>query len=178
MPPKRCKDQAHFVERFQSIYQQDYTKWLVFGRKRGYADEVIADAIQETSLKVLDIEERLSELNDLELHAYVMTIYKNMLSEIVRDRGSVPLDDNIIYDEPSPEEEVINQMDYEKLSEVVKKLSDQQQQYIYMKYYLGLSSKDIGKQMGIKDNAVRTMKHRAVSMLRRLLSVEERSEDR
>lgn len=83
MPPKRCKDQAHFVERFQSIYQQDYTKWLVFGRKRGYADEVIADAIQETSLKVLDIEERLSELNDLELHAYVMTIYKNMLSEIV-----------------------------------------------------------------------------------------------
>jgi len=32
--------------------------------------------------------------------------------------------------------------------------------------------------MGIKDNAVRTMKHRALSALRHLLSLEERSERR
>lgn len=178
MPSKRNNDQDHFVARFQTIYQQDYTKWLVYGRKRGFSDEVIKDAIQETSLKVLDISDKLFDFEDPQLHAYIMTVFKNVLCDGARDRVCISLEDANVCDDALPEEKVMNRMDYEQLSEMVKQLSGQQQQYIYLKYYLGLSSKDIGKQMGIKENAVRTMKHRAISMLRRLLSAEERSGSR
>jgi len=178
MPPKQNNDQDHFVRRVQAVYQQDYTKWLVYGRKRGLSDEVIIEAIQETSLKVLDMHEKLCDFDDLTLHAYIMTAFKNTMWEILRNQGSISLDDDTVCDDISPEELVINQIEYEKLSQMVKKLSPQYQQYIYLRYYLCLSSKMIGEQMGIKENAVRTIKHRAISMLRRLLSIEEGSGSR
>jgi len=145
MPSKRNKDQDHFVKRFQSIYQQDYTKWLVFGRKRGFSNEVITDAIQEMSLKVLDISEKLSDFSEKDLHAYIMTIFKNTLYDNAKGEMKVSLDEDMICDDDSPEEMVMNQIEYEKLSEKVKQLNAQQQHYIYLKFYLCLSSKEIGE---------------------------------
>ena len=66
---RQDNDQKAYTQRVQAIYEKDYTKWLGYGRKRGYREEAVMEAIQEMSLKALNLYERLSDFDELQLHA-------------------------------------------------------------------------------------------------------------
>ena len=93
----------------------------------------------------------------------------DMLRKIRRKNGTVSLDEAML---DSLQEDFSIEGDFEKredravLIDAIKKLGSPDKEIIVMKYYLGLSSREISRELGLSVSNVNTRTHRAVRKLR------------
>lgn len=70
---------------------------------------------------------------------------------------------------PSPEQEVIKIEEQEKLRKAIRQLPGHYQDLLILKFTLGLPNKEIGKYMGISEGAVKSLSHRVLVKLRKIM---------
>ena len=113
---------------------------------------------------------RLSEMEPPAIRAFLGRTIKNALIDIRRQEKRITTYD---MDMPAPtfESEVLDKM---LIQSVIHKLSDVEQDIIFMSYQMGMDSKEIGEQLKIPPTTVRSQKARAQKKLKKLLSEKEK----
>ncbi|HVN56536.1 MAG TPA: sigma-70 family RNA polymerase sigma factor [Anaerolineaceae bacterium] len=103
--------------------------------------------------------------------AWLYRIAHNLVANWHRDnsrRHEVPLEDNIPlhHKVDLPETLLISNQEMEHLLEKIRKLSEDRQQLIILKFVEGLSNAEIGVIMGKSEGAVKSLYHRTLLTLR------------
>lgn len=177
---KTSKDDKDFRQIFQELYQRDYRKWLGYAIRKGLREDLAEAAVQEMSVRILQAEERLSDLSMRQLTAYIMATLKNAIYDQWKreredaDSVAAPLGNVVELFQEDPQEQVLDRMEYEELRQRVSGLPDLYKSYLYYRYYMGYSNQEIGQRMHSSEGTVRMLKHRAVKMLRKQLEAEKR----
>jgi len=85
------------------------------------------------------------------------------------------LDDRDIWDDdrPTPEWQVVQQSEVERLTRAIRLLPHNQQQVVILRYVEELSSGEVADILGRSAGSVRVMLHRALKSLAGLMAVEE-----
>lgn len=71
-----------------------------------------------------------------------------------------------------PEGEVFAGMEAGRLQEAIRRLTAEQQQVVFLRFFEGLQHEEVARRMGSNANAVRAVQFRALSRLRKLLDGE------
>ncbi len=72
-------------------------------------------------------------------------------------------------DAPGPLEQADIASEFASALKALQLLTEEQREVLSLKYFSGLSTKEIGAEIGKNENAVRQMEFRALSSLRRIL---------
>ncbi len=108
------------------------------------------------------------------LSAWLFRIARNMAADHFRRGKTTPLplnDRDVACPESTAEEAVERAMTLEKLNLALRGLTDRQRQVLLLKFVGGLSNADVGTVMGKPEGAIKSLQHRALAALRRLLEV-------
>ncbi|OLO39425.1 RNA polymerase [Alkalihalophilus pseudofirmus] len=137
-----------------------------FARSIARHEQEANDLVQEALVKSLK-EEQLYSLPDYKQRAWFFRVMKNQLIDDRRKEKRVMVWEED-FDFPVQALAVNSIEVTELLSHLPRELSD----LIFKKYWLGLSSKEIGKQLGLPAASVRYKLHIAIKRLRKI--IEER----
>ena len=108
--------------------------------------------------------------------AWLYRIAHNLVANWHRDNSrhpEVPLDDSsrLQHREDPPEMTLVRNQELESLLEIIRKLPDERQQLIILKFAEHLSNAEIGQIMGRSEGAVKSLYHRTLLALRDDLEV-------
>ena len=108
--------------------------------------------------------------------AWLYRIAHNLVANWHRDNSrhpEVPLDDSsrLRHREDLPEMTLVRNQELESLLEIIRKLPDERQQLIILKFAEHLSNAEIGQIMGRSEGAVKSLYHRTLLALRDDLEV-------
>ncbi len=111
--------------------------------------------------------------------AWLYRIAHNLLANWKRDRSrhpEVPLESigRAVEDWECPEDEVVARAEQEEVLEVVRRLPEDRQLLLYLKFVVGLPNAEIGRVMGRTEGAIKSLYYRTLVSLRRQL--QERGE--
>lgn len=112
------------------------------------------------------------------LKAYLFRVAHNWITD--RYRRAVPettLDDKahgMAHDGPGPDEHYESQWEQERVRHLLARLTPEQRQVIVLRFLEGWSHAEIAAAMDKPVGAVKSLQHRALAALRRLLDAEDR----
>ncbi len=89
-------------------------------------------------------------------------------------RQSAPLSESLACPEPGPHDAVVDDMDRQRLNACLEKLSEEQRQVVIMRFMEHRRSEDIAQLLGKTAVAVRSLQHRALASLSRMMAEEKR----
>lgn len=121
--------------------------------------------MQEAYVSAIDNEHIFESLNEYQIKSWFFTTMKNKNIDIIRKNSRLVTmidSDYMDYSDESQEFEesiVMNQL-MESLPEKYKTI-------IYLRYYQGLNSKEIGEKLGISPSTVRTQLSKSLEILRK-----------
>ena len=167
-------DDAHF----SVIYNNVIDDLFAYGISLGFLKESCKDAVQDVFIKIYLSRKKLSHIDNIT--GYIFKAFKNRLIDIkksnhIKDSIDSHLDnfaievtvlDNIIDSETA----VILK---EKINQLLKNITPNQREAVYLKYVIGLQHKEIGIILNIKEESARKLLYRAMGQLRKLASVED-----
>ena len=109
------------------------------------------------------------------LIAWLYTIAGNLLRDNHRREGDiqwVPFDDQETAAHDDPASSTQHKMTSELLARLVKNLTEEQTQLILLKFVDGLNNNEIAEIMGKREGSIKSMQHRALRSIQRLLELE------
>ena len=143
----------------------------------GVAEGLLEDIVQETFLKLVRSIERFKVHGEASFSTWLFCIARNcMIDELRRNRQpNLDIDElaEALSSRDAVEEAVLNRMDSEELQKALMALPPSQQAALRLRYFEGLSLKEIGDKTNVSDKAVKSRLHRAISGLRRILTRRE-----
>jgi len=134
------------------------------------------DLASEVMLKVLE-SIRKYRFKGAPFSAWVFRIARNRLIDLHRRRkrrGEVDLTEPLAAMQISPEVLAERALDRGQLHLALKYLTDEQRQVIVFKFIEGFDNGSIARILGRSEGAVKSLQHRALNSLRRILSGEAR----
>ncbi len=105
-----------------------------------------------------------------QMRAWLFKIAHNLVVDYFRKmskRKAVSLNNVEVHDRVTTEEAMEAKVEVERLSKALKQLTPAQRQVIGLRFFVGLSSAEVGKVVGKKSGAVREMQRAAVETLRK-----------
>ena len=112
-----------------------------------------------------------------QLKAYLYRVTHNMIVDRFRKNTPVELelDNDMAFPghEDDPSRQVERSLDQQEIRRSLWKLSSDQRQVIVLKFYEGLSNQEVSEVLGKSEGAVKSLQHRALNALQRLLSSEK-----
>jgi RNA polymerase sigma-70 factor (ECF subfamily) len=85
----------------------------------------------------------------------------------------LPLDERLVATEKGPQATVEAKLDHEELQSAIAQLTIEQQQVIILKFVEGLSNAEVARIMGKTEGAVKSLQHRGLNSLQRIMRKEE-----
>lgn len=147
-------------EEDKSKFEAVYLKYKNLMLNRAYDilknSGLAEDAVHNAFLSILKNLPKIGGVEAKETRGYVMVIAENAAKKIYNKEHkitTVELNDSIA--DISAEEEVINKVSVEQLKENIYSLSDIYKNVLILKYYNGLSDKEIAAALGIPVSTVR-----------------------
>ncbi len=147
-------------EEDKSKFEAVYLKYKNLMLNRAYDilknSGLAEDAVHNAFLSILKNLQKIGGVEAKETRGYVMVIAENAAKKIYNKEHkitTVELNDSIA--DISAEEEVINKVSVEQLKENIYSLSDIYKNVLILKYYNGLSDKEIAAALGIPVSTVR-----------------------
>jgi len=134
------------------------------------------DLTSEVMLKVLE-SIRKYRFKGTPFSAWVFRIARNRLIDLHRRRkrrGEVDLTEPLAAMQISPEVLAERALDRGQLHLALKYLTDEQRQVIVLKFIEGLDNGSTARILGRSEGAVKSLQHRALNSLRRIMSGEAR----
>lgn len=107
----------------------------------------------------------------LPFSAWLYRIAHNLVANWHRDnsrRNEIPLDDNarLVHRGDLPETQVIDQQEFERLLQAIRRMSPERQQLVILKFVERMSNSDIGVIIGRSEGAIKSLYHRTLIELR------------
>jgi RNA polymerase sigma-70 factor (ECF subfamily) len=169
----KCYDEKAFSKIYKRFYQQVYRYIYYRTNDRNVAEDLTA----ETFLKVLENiktyrKDARSFLSWVIKIAYRLVVdhyraankSKRFSSEQLESRIDLKTSFQLV------EEDVVNRLDGEVVWQAVRKLTDEQQQVIYLKFGLGLSNREVAEILGKREGAIKSLQIRALESLKRIFN--------
>jgi RNA polymerase sigma-70 factor (ECF subfamily) len=110
------------------------------------------------------------------LRAYLYRVAHNWITDQYRRQPppTLPLDtDRYIDDQPNPDQEMSQILEREQIRDALKLLTPDQRQVIILKYLEGWSNKEVAEALNKPVGAVKSLQHRAIASLQRILILDE-----
>lgn len=110
------------------------------------------------------------------LLAWLYTIARNLVTDHYRSVGRdsmVPLHEGLTADTPPPGDAAEHKLTQQRLCNALSHLTEEQRQVILLKFFEGLDNETIAKILGKSYGAVKSLQHRALEALRRILKSDE-----
>ncbi len=174
---------ARFIENgdeesFSTIYNNVVDGLFAYGMSLGFQRDSCKDAIQDVFIKVYLSKKSLSHIENIT--PYIFRSFKNRLVDFARkDQNKHSNIDNIsenfaleitVLDNIIKRETAI--IIKEKVGKLLKNITPNQREAVYLKYVAGLQHKEIADILNINEESARKLLYRAMDKLRRLASEE------
>ena len=130
------------------------------------------DIASEVFLKALESIKKYQE-RGLPMQAWLFKIAHNLVVDHLRGmrrHDAISSDGIEIRAESDPEVDMERKMELERLAEAIKKLTEKQREVLRLRFFGGLTSKEVGNLLNRSDGAVREMQRAALERLRELMA--------
>ena len=160
-------DEAAIAVLYQTYHPKIYNYAFLHMGDVQAAEDLASDVM----LKMLESIRKYS-YRGLPFGAWVFRIARNRLIDTHRRRkrrGEVELSDTLASVLASPQALAERALDRGQLQLALRYLTDEQRQVIVLKFIEGFDNRSIGKVMGRSEGAIKSLQHRALGALRRIL---------
>lgn len=157
------------LERFYELYEKYFRHFITIGLKYGWAIEDLKDIISQTFLDLIEKNIQITTITNP--RAFLTTVFKRKLIDNARknarelterQRLSLQMQNEIYKEHRFEEDTETNQ----KIRNAFKKLPPRCQKVIFLKFYRGLSTKQISQQTGISVRSVYNNLFEAIKLLK------------
>jgi RNA polymerase sigma-70 factor (ECF subfamily) len=158
------------------LYERYYPKIYNYAFLQMGDVHAAEDLTSDVMLKMLE-SIRKYNFRGLPFGAWVFRIARNRLIDLHRRRkrrGEVDLSETISGTLASPESMAERALERGQMQIALKHLTDDQRQVIVLKFIQGFDNRSVGRIMGRSEGAIKSLQHRALASLRRVLSGEPR----
>lgn len=156
------------------LYERYYPKIYNYAFLQMGDIHAAEDLTSDVMLKMLESIQKYN-FRGLPFGAWMFRIARNRLIDLHRRRkrrGEVDLSETIAGSLVSPESMAERALERGQMQIALKHLTDEQRQVIVLKFIQGFDNQSVGKIMGRSEGAVKSLQHRALGTLRRVLSEE------
>jgi len=160
----------------QALYQTYYPKIYNYAFMQLGDVQAAEDLASDVMLKLLE-SLKSYQFKGLPFGAWVFRIARNRLIDLHRRRrrrGEVDLSETLSSTLASPQSLAERALERGQLQVALKHLTDEQRQVIVLKFIEGFDNRSVGRIMGRREGAIKSLQHRALASLRRVLYQEER----
>jgi len=109
------------------------------------------------------------------MQGWLFRIAHNLTVDYLRKmnrRRTVPIDSVVLQANDNPANTAEKNIEFERVTEAMRKLTTEQREVINLRFFGGLTSKEVGGVLGKSDGAVREMQRAAMEKLRGIMGVE------
>jgi RNA polymerase sigma-70 factor (ECF subfamily) len=162
----------HYEEdALRALYEKYYPKIYNYGFLQMGDVHAAEDLAADVMLKMIE-SVRSYKFQGLPFGAWVFRIARNRLIDLHRKRkrrGEVDLSETLASTLASPAALAERAIERGQLQVALKHLTDEQRQVIVMKFIEGFDNRSVGRIMGRSEGAIKSLQHRALAALRRVL---------
>jgi RNA polymerase sigma-70 factor (ECF subfamily) len=160
--------------RLSGLYEEYYDKiaryvYVHIGNK-----EEAEDIAGEVFLRALKSLKSYRE-QGVPMQGWLFRIAHNLTIDYLRKmdkRRTVPIDSVVLQGNDNPANTAERNIEFERVTEAMKQLTTEQREVINLRFFGGLTSKEVGGVLGKSDGAVREMQRAAIEKLRGIMGVE------
>ena len=155
----------------EALYEAYYPKVYNYGFLQMGDVQAAEDLASDVMLKMIESINKY-HFRGLPFGAWVFRIARNRLIDLHRRRrrrGEVDLSETLSSALASPQALAERALERGQLQVALKHLTDEQRQVIVLKFIQGFDNRSVGKIMARSEGAVKSLQHRALGSLRRLL---------
>lgn len=166
--------QQYDDDALHELYETYYPKIYNYAFLQMGDVQAAEDLASDVMLKMLESIHKYN-FRGLPFGAWVFRIARNRLIDLHRRRkrrGEVDLSETISGTLASPESMAERALERGQLQVALKHLTDEQRQVIVLKFIQGFDNRSVGRIMGRSEGAVKSLQHRALGALRRVLAQE------
>ncbi len=167
--------QAYDEAALEALYQTYYPKIYNYAFLQMGDIQAAEDLASDVMLKMLESLQGY-KLKGLPFGAWVYRIARNRLIDLHRRRrrrGEVDLSETLSATLASPQALAERALERGQLQVALKHLTDEQRQVIVLKFIEGFDNRSAGRIMGRSEGAIKSLQHRALASLRRVLHGED-----
>ncbi len=160
----------------EALYQSYYPKIYNYAFLQMGDVQASEDLASDVMLKMIESINSY-RFRGLPFGAWVFRIARNRLIDLHRRRrrrGEVDLSATLTSTLESPQALAERAIERGQLQIALKHLTDEQRQVIVLKFIQGFDNRSTGRIMGRSEGAIKSLQHRALGSLRRLLYQEQR----
>jgi RNA polymerase sigma-70 factor (ECF subfamily) len=155
----------------KSLYEAYYPKIYGYAFLQMGDVQAAEDLASDVMLKMIE-SIKSYQFKGLPFGAWVFRIARNRLIDLHRRRkrrGEVDLSETLAGTLASPLSMAERALERGQLQVAMKHLTDEQRQVIVLKFIQGFDNRSIGRIMGRSEGAIKSLQHRALHALRRVL---------
>ena len=169
-------------EQFRGIYKDKYLKMYHIAPGYLKQQEDAENAVQDAFLALAENFEKYSYLSGREMTGLCVSIVKNKAIDMIRRRkrySEAELEELVLYDErteANPEDALGQEQAAGALQRALEQISEVFRETLILKYYYGLSNREIAKIQGVSAKTVEMRLYRGKQKLKVVLDEEEKAE--
>ena len=163
-----------YETRLSDLYEEYYDKIARYVYVHIGNREEAEDITGEVFLKALQSLESYRE-QGVPMQGWLFRIAHNLTVDYLRKmnkRRTVPFDSVVLQGNDNPANTAEKNIEFERVSEAMQELTTEQREVINLRFFGGLTSKEVGGVLGKSDGAVREMQRAAIEKLRGIMGVE------
>ena len=162
-----------YENRLAGLYEEYYDKLAHYVYVRIGNKEEAEDIAGEVFLKALKSLKSYKE-QGIPMQGWLFRIAHNLTVDYIRKadkRRTVPIDSVILTGEDNPVDAAEKNIEFERVTEAMKELTIEQREVINLRFFGGLTSKEVGDVLSKSDGAVREMQRAAIEKIRGIMGV-------
>jgi RNA polymerase sigma-70 factor (ECF subfamily) len=167
--------QTYEEEAIRALYETYYPKIYNYSFMQLGDVHAAEDLASDVMLKMIESINSY-KFRGLPFGAWVFRIARNRLIDLHRRRkrrGEVDLSETLSTALANPQALAERALERGQLQIALKHLTDEQRQVIVLKFIEGYDNRSVGKIMGRSEGAIKSLQHRALGALRRILHHDE-----
>jgi RNA polymerase sigma-70 factor (ECF subfamily) len=160
----------------RQLYEKYFPKIYNYAFMQMGDVQAAEDLASDVMLKMIESIQKYT-FRGLPFGAWVFRIARNRLIDLHRRRkrrGEVDLSETLSTALANPQVLAERALERGQLQIALKHLTDEQRQVIVLKFIEGFDNRSVGKIMGRGEGAIKSLQHRALGALRRVLQPEDR----
>lgn len=163
-----------YETRLSDLYEEYYDKIARYVYVHISNKEEAEDIAGEVFLKALESLKSYRE-QGVPMQGWLFRIAHNLTVDYLRKmnkRRTVPIDSVVLQGNDNPANTAEKNIEFKRVTKAMKQLTTEQREVINLRFFGGLTSKEVGGVLGKSDGAVREMQRAAIEKLRGIMGVE------
>lgn len=168
--------QSYDEDSIRQLYETYYPKIYNYAFMQMGDVQAAEDLASDVMLKMIESIQSY-KFRGLPFGAWVFRIARNRLIDLHRRRkrrGEVDLSETLTTALANPQVLAERALERGQLQVALKHLTDEQRQVIVLKFIEGFDNRSVGRIMGRSEGAIKSLQHRALGALRRIMHPRDR----